>query len=125
MNTWATASLANIRLDRFWLAIGAESERWSISSTLLIHWQIPWVAVGQPDGVEPAEQSTSISGSGMFEGMLGSRCSRQTESLRHFHQICKGVGSHFFHHLASVRLHRDLTDSQSATDLLVQKPCDY
>lgn len=39
---------ANIRLDRFCLAIGAESERRSISSTLLIYWQIPWVAVAQP-----------------------------------------------------------------------------
>jgi len=38
------------------------------------------------------------------------------ESGGHLHQICKRVGPHLLHHLASVRLHGDYADAEFTTD---------
>ena len=48
----------------------------------------------------------------------------KTEPRGHGHQIGKRFSRHLAHHLASVRLHRDLADPKLATDLLVQQPRD-
>lgn len=120
-NTRATASSANIRpKSRFYRGSGRSAKDPGLprrAFRLLLRCQPIWVAVGQHRmGSNPRSNRLAV---------LGSRRSRRAESLRHFHQICKRVGFHFFHHLASVGLYRDLTDSELATDLLVQKSCDY
>ena len=50
---------------------------------------------------------------------------REDESHGHLHQVGEGVGFHFLHHLASVRLHGDLTNSQLQTNLFIQHAGDY
>jgi hypothetical protein len=50
------------------------------------------------------------------------RSGSHSETRGHCHQVRKRVGLHLAHDLASVRLHRDLTDAEFAADLFVQQP---
>src|SRR5689334_21073498 len=52
------------------------------------------------------------------------RRSRNAEASRHVHQVGERSRLHFPHHLATVRLHRDLADSELSSDLLVQQARD-
>src|SRR2546423_1572684 len=49
----------------------------------------------------------------------------EAESFGHFHQVGERVGFHLLHHLAPVRLHRDLANPELETDLLIQQAGDY
>ena len=53
-------------------------------------------------------------------GVSAFRRSSEVESRGHFDQIGERVGLHLLHHLASVRLHRDLADAEFASDLFIQ-----
>src|SRR5580704_11409270 len=50
---------------------------------------------------------------------------RKVERRGHPHQIREGCSLHLSHHMAAVRLHRNLTDAQLATDLLVRAAGDH
>jgi hypothetical protein len=63
--------------------------------------------------------------SGLSYNVPGISCRREAESHGYFHQIGEGVGFHFLHHLAPVRLHGDLTNSQLQTNLFIQHAGDY
>ena len=47
---------------------------------------------------------------------------REAESHGHLHQVGEGVGFHFLHHLASVRLHGDLANSHCKPTCLFNMP---
>src|SRR4029077_510769 len=60
-----------------------------------------------------------------YGGMISRRRRREPELRAHLHQIGERVGLHLSHHVASMCFHRDLTDAELATDLLIQPTRDH
>ena len=47
------------------------------------------------------------------------------EPRGHFYEVGERVGFHLLHHLAAVRLYRDLANAEFAADLLIQQAGDH
>src|SRR5690349_2790807 len=58
-------------------------------------------------------------------GMISRRRRREPELRGHLHQIGERVSLHLSHHVAAMCFHRDLTDAEHATDLLIQPTRDH
>ena len=60
-----------------------------------------------------------IAGIKITIGVSSFRDTGESEPRGHVHQLSEGVGLHFLHHLAAVRLHRDLANAELPTDLFI------